>query len=181
MANRVRLELHSPPEIRALVYRDSVGPFIGEATRKVINRARVLTPVDKGYLRSSHTMSVGLKRSGTLAVGRIETPVRYALPVHNGTRPHIIRAKTAGALSFYWGKAGSRVIVPKRGAAGGRAVRLKNGTLLIGKGYVNHPGTKPRPFYVQALREVCEPLGFVVTTTQLGGADSAAGGEGAAA
>lgn len=171
-ARRVRLELRPPAEIRALVYRDNVGPFMGETTLKVINRARVLTPVDKGLLRSSHTMSVKLKGAGnTAAVGRIETPVKYAEFVHNPTRPHIIRAKNAKALAFMWKKAGGRVIVPK---AKGATYRLKNGVLVIGKGYVNHPGTKGRPFYTQALREICEPLGFVVTTTHLG-ADSASG------
>lgn len=178
MPKRVRLELHAPAEIRALVYRDNVGPFVGSTTLKVLNRARALTPVDKGYLRSSHTMSTKLRGAGnSLAVGRIETPVKYATWVHDGTQPHIIRPKTAGALAFFWAKAGSRVIVPK---GKGGTYRTKDGVLIIGKGYVNHPGTKPRPFYTQALREICTPLGFEVITTQLG-ADSTGGGEGATA
>jgi len=47
-----------------------------------------------------------------------------------GTRPHVIRAKNAPILRFYWHKVG-------------RVVYFKS---------VNHPGTKPNPFMSRAYR-----------------------------
>ena len=48
-----------------------------------------------------------------------------------GTRPHVIRAKNAPMLRFYWPKVG-------------RVVYFKQ---------VNHPGTKPNRFYNRALQQ----------------------------
>jgi hypothetical protein len=61
-----------------------------------------------------------------------------------GTKPHIIRAKHAKALYFFWGKVGAFTIVPKSG--GFKTHWGADGKLRIGKGHVNHPGTKPNDF-----------------------------------
>lgn len=53
-----------------------------------------------------------------------------ALWHHEGTRPHVIRARARPRLVFFWQKAG-------------RVVAFKQ---------VNHPGTKPNRFLVKALR-----------------------------
>jgi hypothetical protein len=50
--------------------------------------------------------------------------------IQKGTRPHVIRAKNAPMLRFYWPKVG-------------RVVYFKS---------VNHPGTKPNRFYNRALQ-----------------------------
>jgi hypothetical protein len=76
-----------------------------------------------------------------------------------GTKPHQIRAKNAGALHFIWEEADYiEVIVPR---VGGRKTELMIGgglldkdLLVIGKGYVQHPGTKPNPFTARALDQV---------------------------
>ncbi len=52
--------------------------------------------------------------------------------------PHEIRPRFAGALAFFWPKAGRQVIVPKRG--GFKTHVRENGTLMVGKGKVDHPG-----------------------------------------
>lgn len=67
--------------------------------------------------------------------------------ITEGTKPHIIAARNAGALRFFWPKVGMITIVPK---GGGFKTHVRNGTLLVGKGFVNHPGTKPNPFNARA-------------------------------
>ncbi len=69
--------------------------------------------------------------------------------ITKGTKRHIIRARSANALAFFWGKIGMRVVVPKRG---GFKTHVRNDVLWVGKGHVNHPGTKANPFHVRAKR-----------------------------
>jgi len=66
--------------------------------------------------------------------------------ITEGTVPHKIQARNAKALSFYWTKVGLETVVPKKGGKH----QVKNDILYIGKGYVDHPGTKPNPFTVRA-------------------------------
>jgi len=96
-----------------------------EKTTLTIERdAKKLAPVNKqsggGNLRQSIRSSVnGMK-------GTVEVGVSYAVPVHEGTRPHTIVAKKA------------RVLANKRtGQMFGRVV--------------NHPGTKAQPFLREAV------------------------------
>ena len=63
--------------------------------------------------------------------------------IAKGTKPHKIRARKAGALYFFWGKVGMFTVVPK---AGGFRTHTAGGKLWIGKGYVDHPGTKPNDY-----------------------------------
>lgn len=64
-----------------------------------------------------------------------------------GTRPHRIQARAAGALYFFWGKVGKFTVVPKSGGFGNH---VSKGKLWIGKGYVNHPGTRANPYIERA-------------------------------
>ncbi len=72
-----------------------------------------------------------------------------------GTKPHRIAARKAKALVFFWGKVGKYTIVPK---GGGFKTHVSGGKLWIGKGYVNHPGTKPNNYiertYIRWEREL---------------------------
>jgi hypothetical protein len=52
-------------------------------------------------------------------------------------RPHRIAARNARALAFFWPRVGMQVFVPKRG---GFRTHVRNGALMVGKGYVSHPG-----------------------------------------
>jgi hypothetical protein len=116
----------------------------GEARRalrkrapQVLNRARILAPVDTGRLRSSGRIEYSgfftFKPKATIVFD-----VDYAEAVHNGTRPHIIRPTRAKALRF---------------TIGGRVVYAK---------VVHHPGTKGKPFLDRALREVLGSAGWNV-------------------
>jgi hypothetical protein len=99
----------------------------------VLNRARILAPVDTGRLRSSgeivYSSFFGFRPKATI-VFRVD----YAEAVHNGTRPHIIRPRNAQALRF----------------------RI-NGRIVYAK-VVMHPGTRGKPFLDRAVREVMGAL-----------------------
>jgi len=173
VATKIRVELDR-------TYVLSVGvslaaPYVAETTRQALNRARVLAPRDTGNLANSLVMTMRARR--TYVAGTVETRVKYATFVHNGTRAHKIFPKGKGALAFDWKKVGMRVVVPKGGRhrATGFAgvVKSKKGAyFLIGKGYVNHPGTKARPFLMDALRQVATRRDFIVQPLGLGAPDS---------
>lgn len=148
-------------------------PYVYETTRQALNRARVLCPKDTGNLANSLVMTLRARR--TFVAGTVETRVKYATWVHDGTRPHKIFPRSKGALSFDWPKVGMRVVVPKGGRhrAGGFAgpVKSKRGVyFLITKGYVQHPGTKARPYLMDALRQVATRRDFIVQPLGYGSA-----------
>lgn len=101
-----------------------------EGARQVVNRAKVLTPVDTGRLRAS------IKSTTTVYKSTISTNVKYAKFVHDGTNPHIIRPVRRQALRF---------------TVGGQVVFAK---------FVNHPGTRSRPFLTRALRQIARQRGW---------------------
>lgn len=107
-----------------------------EATaRQVVNRAKVLAPVDTGRLRAS--IRIEARRTLSLrSVYTVGSDVSYAAMVHDGTRPHTIRPKSASVLRF---------------RVGGRYVYAK---------VVHHPGTRARPFLDRAVREVAGGKGY---------------------
>lgn len=108
-----------------------------EASRLVVNRAKILAPVDTGRLRAS--IRADPPRLLTLRPSvKVGTDVEYASWVHDGTRPHVIRPRRAQVLRF---------------EVGGRVAYAR---------VVNHPGTRARPFLDHALREVAVPRGYRV-------------------
>jgi hypothetical protein len=145
---RVRVELDRVQVLGVGV--SLAAPYVFETTRQVLNRSQVLTPVRTGKLRASQNMTMRARR--TFVAGTVETRVKYAHAVHNGTRRHVIRPTKKQALSFYWAKKGRRVVVR----------------------WVQHPGTRARPFMLRALLEEAVPRDFIVTPgTGLGGVGAA--------
>jgi len=63
--------------------------------------------------------------------------------INEGTRPHRIYPRLAGALYFFWGKISKWTVVPK---GGGFKTHVSGDKLFIGKGFVQHPGTQPNPY-----------------------------------
>ena len=112
---RVKLDLNNLRVLQVGV--ELSAKEIAEATRQTLNRANVLTPVKTGNLRSANQMTMRARRMSV--TGTIENRTKYALAVHNGTRPHTIKARRAKALSFFWAKGGGvQVFVPRtRGSA----------------------------------------------------------------
>lgn len=64
-----------------------------------------------------------------------------------GTQPHKIAARNTDALRFYWKRTGYFTIVPRKGGFKTHAIGR---TLYVGKGFVDHPGTKPNPYHLRA-------------------------------
>lgn len=129
---RVRLD-------RAVLNRTIRGASRNEletTSRQVVNRAKVLAPVDAGRLRAS--IRIERRRLLTLrSVYTIGSDVSYAGYVHDGTRPHQIRPRNPGG-----------------------ALRFRMGGRIVFARVVNHPGTRARPFLDQALREIAGGKGY---------------------
>lgn len=105
----------------------------------MVNRAKILAPVDTGRLRAS----IRLERRRTLLLRTqwtIGSDVFYAPFVNDGTRPHIIRPKRAQVLRF---------------RVGGQTVYAR---------VVHHPGNRPNPFLDRALEEVARSRGYSLRT-----------------
>jgi hypothetical protein len=109
-------------------------PVVRRVTRRVLTRSAVLCPVDNGTLRASGR--VKLKEGPKGPTGTVEYPINYAAAVHDGTRPHVIKARRRQALKFQMG---------------GRTVFARS---------VRHPGTEGRPFLADAGAEVARGEGF---------------------
>lgn len=85
--------------------------------------------------------------------GTFEPGVGRALFHHNGTQPHEIHPRNAKAMVFNWPTVNAVAIVPM-GGAGFTGHFAKGTRFMIGKGYVNHPGTKPNPYLTDALLQL---------------------------
>lgn len=117
-----------------------VAADLARRCRRVVNRAKVLCPVDRGRLRASITFEIA-QGVGTI-VGRVGTNVTYARAVHDGTgiygpkgRP--IRPVSESILRF-----------PVRGMTSA-ATRSSTPTGFVFAREVK--GTPPRPFLKNAL------------------------------
>lgn len=134
--------------IRALLTspQGEVGRDLLRRARKVQAEAVRLAPVDRGTLRASITQEI--QTEGGRLVARVGTNVNYAVFVHEGTRPHIIRPRSKKVLSFVWPNAPAAVAAGrKKGKSRG-----KSGPRVAFR-FVHHPGTRARPFLRQALQK----------------------------
>jgi len=118
----------------------STGPvflLVQSLTRAVETRARQEAPVRTGKLRRS--IKAGpVTAKGTTVHGSVTAHAEHGIFVHEGTRPHVIRARKAKALRF---------------VVDGRVVFAQS---------VNHPGTKPNKFMLRAVKGEAPRLGFAV-------------------
>lgn len=128
----VRVDLFQ--EVIKAILQDDVGREVVRTTLKVLNRAKVMTPVDTGNLRASHQFKI--KASASKITGEVFTKVKYALPVHEGRRATVIRPKTKKALAFVW-----------------------HGQPMVRK-WVHQPARPGKPWLRDALREVATSEGY---------------------
>lgn len=109
---------------------------VARLERRIVNNASQRAPVDTGNLRRMITADpITVSASGDQVFGGVTSRANYSLWVHEGTAPHIIRPRHAKALRF---------------TVGGRVVFAR---------YVNHPGTRARPFLRNAALEEIAKLG----------------------
>lgn len=121
------------------ILKDDVGRDVTRVTLKVLNRARVLTPVDTGNLRASHQFKI--ENVGRGIAGQVFTKVKYALPVHEGRRALTIYPKNKQALAFHW-----------------------HGQPMVRK-WVSQPARRGKPWLRDALREVAAQEGYKMQST----------------
>lgn len=119
--NRPGLERQAAPILRKVH---------SSLTRKIATQARVDVPVRTGNLGRSIREDPQVFTGPFRVTGGVTAHAEYAAAVHEGSRPHVIRARRAKALSFIWH--GERVFFRS----------------------VNHPGTRARPFLRNAARRV---------------------------
>jgi hypothetical protein len=131
------------------VLHDLAGKDVIRVTLKVLNRAKVLTPVDTGNLRAAHQFKV--KQSETKVTGEVYNRVKYALPVHEGRRPVVIYPTKKKALAFVW-----------------------HGQPMVRK-WVSQPARRGRPWMRDALREVATAEGYRMQSAAA--ADATSGGD----
>ena len=141
----VRVDLYKP--VISSVLHDLAGKDVLRTTLRVLNRAKVMTPVDTGNLRASHQFAI--KQSANRVTGEVFTRVKYALPVHEGRRALTIYPKRKQALAFRW-----------------------HGQQFVRR-YVNQPARRGKPWLRDALREVATQQGYKMQS----GAAADSGGE----
>lgn len=120
-----------PNKVHTLLTGES-GPVVRDLLKRgerVKIRARSYAPRVTGNL-ADHIVKRLVHLNGGPAVIVGPQGVSYAKWVHEGTQPHVIYARRAPRLVFFWPKVGRVVAFPK----------------------VNHPGTKPNRFLLRALR-----------------------------
>lgn len=133
--------------IRGTVFRETANIVAGQVARsettdfcrKLMNQATINAPVDTGFLRGQHSMSVAML--ATKARGVVVNRAKYAEAVHEGTAAH--------------------TIVPRRG----RVLRFKVGGRWMYARSVRHPGTRPRRWLRDAAEQTASREGWRFTRT----------------
>lgn len=118
------------------ILRSPAGPVgkymlkLGRMTEAEAKRlaSGVLVKVDTGRLAGQINHRLGVSSKGLFV--EIGSNVEYAIYVHDGTKAHTIRPKRAKVLRF-----------PSGGG-------------IVYATVVNHPGTKPRPYLLNAMNTV---------------------------
>lgn len=137
MANTVELQL-DPSAVQSEGERAAL-KLVSKAQRTILNSAKTKSPVDTGHLRQTHRPG-GIRVSGGRVTTEVVATAPYAVPVHQGSRKHRIEPKNKKMLSWREGGNGPRVFASS----------------------VMHPGSKPRPWLINAAKAEGPRLGFVV-------------------
>lgn len=101
----------------------------------LVAKAQVGAPVDTGALRNSIHLQ-GIQDDGMSVIATVSTGVEYAIPVHEGSAPHIIVPRTKKALSF-----------------GGIVVKSVHHPGAPPNKYLERPLLENRPAYVAVLEQ----------------------------
>ncbi len=99
----------------------------------------IATPVRTGRLRAGNQLIVEGAENWT-ATARLVNDTDYALAVHNGTPPHVIRPRNPGGV-----------------------LRFETGGQTVYATHVNHPGTRPQPFMAEGARQAALEHDFIYT------------------
>lgn len=105
-------------------WQGTLGRTFGRLERETVWRQKLAANVRTGNLRSSITSKRRKYAGGNLGFDAGSWTVSYAAVHELGSKPHVIEAKNAPYLAFYWPKVGSFVAFKS----------------------VSHPGTRPYRF-----------------------------------
>ncbi|GAG89384.1 unnamed protein product, partial [marine sediment metagenome] len=107
----------------------------------------------RGYVKIQDTFTTSQVAGGDtsieVVVGNKNAPYTKAFEFGSGVqgkkgKTYPIFPRNAPALAFYWEKIGMQTIVPKGG--GFKSYIQSPNVYVIGKGKVDHPGIKAKPF-----------------------------------
>lgn len=118
-------------ELQRVVMGESTTFAVG-LRRRIFTTAGELAPQRSGRLKRAISEDPVTSRGPWEIETGVSVKVRHAAPVHNGARPHVIRARNAPVLAFYWPKVGRDVFFRS----------------------VNHPGNRAQPFLSNAAHRV---------------------------
>lgn len=128
---RVVIDLDPGAVARMMLPSGQVGRWTRGQAGRVATAARQNAPVKTGRLRASVTVGQARDVRGRFISGyEVSANVPYAWFVEKGTRPHVIRPRSASILRFQ---------------VGGQTVFAR---------VVHHPGTRATSFMADALRVV---------------------------
>lgn len=113
-----------------------VGRHLAGTTELVAVDARFTAPKRTGELAASHEVDLAHHGPKRDLEGRVVAVPEHAIFIIKGTDPHVIRARNAPRLVFFWKKVG-------------RVVSFKS---------VNHPGTRPNNYLARSLDRVVRRL-----------------------
>lgn len=129
--------------LQAVVRKESTRSLL-KAQRRVLAKAVTMSPrspiathSSSGQLRQSHHAGP-VRLSSRGAQADIVAEQSYAMAVHEGSRPHVIRPRRAKVLAW-------------KGAKG-----------MVFARTVHHPGAKAKPWLLNALKAEGPALGFEV-------------------
>lgn len=150
--------------------KELIVPEVLKLSRRVEDSAKRLVRVDTGRLRAS--IGTTSRETRWKVHARIGSSARNAMVEHEGAKPHRITARNKKAMSFFWRKVGAQAFVPRDGfrRTGYMIYRGRN-IFMIGKGYVDHPGTSGTFYLTHPLLLHGPPLGFLVVLTPRAGGE----------
>lgn len=151
--------MSAPARATTQIYRERLGELTAPGAPVYLMMLRVMTRIDarakyylNGVMVAKHTGNLlssqqppTVMQVGINLLGEAVNTATYVLPVHDGSRPHVIAAVNAKVLRFEGSVANQAA-----GTGGGRT-----GTgQFIYRQSVHHPGTQPRPFLRRAMEDV---------------------------
>lgn len=164
----ITLEMKIPTPLKNLgkTIRESFGqlsqefrPLVRALGSKYVEFAREEAPRRSGRFSESISFQEFSDGGSFGFYGLSAKPIGHFIIL--GTKPHKIAPRRANALYFFWTKIGMYTVVPK---GGGFKTHMAGGKLWIGKGFVQHPGTKPNPFPARALERLKADVDKVLQT-----------------
>lgn len=140
IAGRVEVEFEYYRPVAREYAVGITGDLVTGMGSDTVTYATIRTPVDTGRLRAANQLIVEAP-SGWSTTARVVNETEYAILVHDGTAPHVIRPRNPGGVLRFEAASGDIVFAT----------------------HVNHPGTPGRPFLLEGAEQAAAEHNFIVT------------------